>query len=197
MTAPGLVFEWDRSFSQAQLFLRDLPRSYQDSVRAAMRDFGQETLSELKLRISSGSVQPGLNAEYSAWKQSKGFDERTLLRTHGYLNSLRLVSERSGFTIYVDGVEPILEDPETGRTIAGRSRNSYALIAFWLEYGTQRMPARPHWEPTARRARARFPHVVRKAVQQAFERSRSKYAVDAQVSGYSGSVTLGNEDFSG
>ena len=164
------TFRWDGSYNRAHEFLQALPRSYEREKERAMRHFGINTLVDLQLRIQSGTTQPGLSPAYREWKAENGYNLGTLIRTGTYLRSLQLDVTPDGFSISPVGMEPNIEQMY-GSRVKSEPR-SYEEIAMWLEYGTKRMPARPHWRPTAYRARGKFPSVMRTVVEAAFERSR-------------------------
>jgi len=65
-----------------------------------------------------------LSEQYKAYKQRKGLDPRILIATGKYLNSIKVVQEGTRFKIVPEG---------------------YEELAQYLEFGTSRMPARPHW----------------------------------------------------
>lgn len=65
-----------------------------------------------------------LNVTYLQHKQALGLDERILIATGNYINSFKVVVNGNQIGIAAEGYE------ELGK---------------WLEYGTSRMPARPHW----------------------------------------------------
>ena len=181
-----LEFKWDGSYNSTKEFMGKLPRSFEREKTRVMKKFGVETLTDLQSRILSGNTSPALTAKYLKWKLRHGLLPGTLLRTKEYVYHIKIEYTESGFYIYPYGMEkPILsEDKDGNKTQINQHLRSYEYIAARLEYGSKRMPARPHWMPTARRARARFPGVMRTVLQAAFDRARSGGVVTS-VSGYS------------
>ena len=170
MGTPHITFKWDGSYNRTHEFLQRLPRSYERERERGMRNFAVNTLVDLQMRIQSGATSPGLSGPYKAWKAAEGHDPGVLVRTRTYYRNLKLDITPTGFSITPEGVEPNI------RQMFGFRKNSelrtYEDIALWLEYGTRRMPARPHWRPTAYRSKSQFPHVMGNIVQAAFNRSR-------------------------
>jgi hypothetical protein len=78
-----------------------------------------------------------LNKEYALRKRLLGLDPRILIATGRYVNSIQPLQQPDGS--WVVGVP---EEP-----LGAGSKYTLRDLARWLEYGTQRMPARPHWRP--------------------------------------------------
>lgn len=170
MAGAFIQFGWDGSFNRVHDFLQRLPRSYERERARTMRNFGTNTLVDLQMRIQEGNTSPSLSPAYKAWKGENGFDTGTLVKTRSYYRNLRLDSTDTGFSIIPEGVEP-----NVAQMFGFRKKSeprTYEEIAIWLEYGTKKMPARPHWRPTAYRARGQFPSLMGKTVQAAFDRAR-------------------------
>lgn len=77
-----------------------------------------------------------LHPRYVAYKSRQGFDERILIKTHKYLDSIKVIKDEKGFRL---GVDPYAK-ADNGKF--------YEQIATELEYGTSKTPGRPHWRPT-------------------------------------------------
>jgi hypothetical protein len=170
MAGSFIRFEWDGSYNRTHEFLQRLPRSYERERARAMRNFGINTLVDLQTRIQDGNTSPALSPEYKTWKAENGFDTGTLVKTRSYYRNIRIEFTDTGFSIIPDGVEP-----NVAHMFGFRKKSeprTYEDIALWLEYGTKTMPARPHWRPTSYRARGKFPHIMGKTVQAAFDRAR-------------------------
>lgn len=83
-----------------------------------------------------------LSERYLAWKKKKKLDQRILIATHEYVNSIQAIpKEKKGKTV-AWSVGPGHPD-----TIHKPSKMRLHDLARLLEYGTRRMPARPHWRP--------------------------------------------------
>lgn len=172
-------FHWDGSYATTEAFIGQLPASYQREKTRAMKRFGIDTIVDLQLRISSGTTGVGLSDGYKKWKHEHGFAPGRLQRTKEYQYHIRIEHSADGFYIFPFGTE----SPVPGQKV----QRDYEYIAMMLEWGTKKMPARPHWMPTARRARARFPGVMREVVQAAFSRARSEGRIGG-ISGFSADV---------
>jgi len=79
-----------------------------------------------------------LSSGYAKKKKMLGLDSRILIATGRYVRSIRAEKQ-------LDGSWQVAV-PNTPLTPAGK----YTLqdLAKWLEFGTKKMPARPHWRPT-------------------------------------------------
>jgi hypothetical protein len=104
------------------------------------RRFANEFKDELVFRIASQAFnhQP-LNPDYKAGKVAQGLDPRILIATREYLDSIQ-VTKLIGEYGYRVGVP---------NRIHSGSNISLRDLARMLEFGTSRMPARPHWRPMA------------------------------------------------
>ncbi len=83
-----------------------------------------------------------LSPKYLKWKKRKGLDTRILLAHHYYISSITVY--RSGGD-WVVGVKPFQKHPATGVRME--------KLARFLEFGTSRMPPRPHWRPALEEVR--------------------------------------------
>lgn len=105
-------------------------------IKKEAATFAQLLVREVKKRIRElGRVVLPLSEDYLQWKQLHGYAKETFERSGGYLESIRMWQVGSKYV-----VGPYGADPQSGV--------SYQTIAKWLEEGTSRMPARPHWRPT-------------------------------------------------
>ena len=182
-------FRWDESYTATEQFMGKLPGSFHREKDRAMRRFGIDTIVDLQLRIASGTVGQGLSRKYAAWKAFHSLTPGRLQRSKAYAYHIKIEFTQDGFLIFPFGNEPpIYSTGKGGKTILLNPRQaSYEQIAMGLEWGTKKAPARPHWMPTARRARAKFPGVMKQVVQAAFDRARSGGAVTG-ITGHSASV---------
>jgi hypothetical protein len=162
-------FKWDGSYNKVHDFLQNLPRSYERERAKEMKHFGIATMVELQQRIAAGQTEPELSDKYLKWKQKHGLMVGRLVRTRHYYYLLKLEHTDTGFTINPSGKEHPIE--RNGKLLNPKPK-SYEDIATWLEYGTKRTPARPHWRPVSASARAKFPGVMRKVIEAAFQRAR-------------------------
>jgi hypothetical protein len=79
-----------------------------------------------------------LSPSYLEWKKRKGLDTRILIATGQYLDSFKVY--RSG-KYWVAGVEKDRLHYFEGKVV------KIGDLAKWLEFGTRKMPPRPHWRP--------------------------------------------------
>ncbi len=92
-----------------------------------------------------------LSEKYRRYKLRKGLDTRTLLAYHYYVNSI--TAYRSG-NDWVVGAKPFQKHPKTGIPME--------KLARFLEFGTRRMPARPHWRPAFLEAQKNAGKILRR-----------------------------------
>jgi hypothetical protein len=120
-------------------------QSFRRAVPEVFVEFGeqkaQEFVDELKFKLESqlfGHVP--LNREYYLWKLKNRLDPRTLIATHEYMDNItfeRIEDDTSGVTLRVG----------MSSGIHRGSNLPYGRLQRYLEDGTSRMPARPHWRP--------------------------------------------------
>jgi hypothetical protein len=87
-----------------------------------------EALNELRASVIYGRLQ--LAALSSSWLRRKGPGLPILVYTYAYMNSLTVsrTGQKGGWSVHPSA--------------------RYRRVATWLEFGTSRMPGRPHWRPT-------------------------------------------------
>jgi len=102
------------------------------------RDLAEEFADDLKSIISRQLIAwVPLSSKYKTRKRVLGLDPRILIATGRYVNSIQPIQQDDGSWVVSVPEEPL------------RPGSKYTLrdLARWLEYGTQHMPARPHWRP--------------------------------------------------
>ena len=92
-----------------------------------------------------------LSEKYHGYKLRKGLDTRILLAYHYYVNSI--TAYRSG-SDWVVGIKPFQKHPKTGIAME--------KLAKFLEFGTRKMPARPHWRPAFKEAQKSAGYILRR-----------------------------------
>lgn len=118
---------------------------------------------------------PPLNEAYKDWKGRTGLNTDMLKATEAYFDSISVyevrndmgqfssstsIEKSSTFTIRV-GV-PLTRHPGLGGPEdEGKKNPRYTELAHWLEFGTDKMPARPHWAPAYSRWRSRHVRTVK------------------------------------
>jgi hypothetical protein len=106
-------------------------------------------------------IKPPLNEKYKEWKKRHGFDERILIMTGEYLDSICVIEkqeqpdvtkgQRKGrFSIGVG----VRDKPHT------RAKVAMVTLMKWLEHGTSKSPPRTHWRVVWERFRAEMPRNV-------------------------------------
>lgn len=121
---------------------------------------------------------PPLNEEYKKWKDKMGLDTDMLKATQAYWNAIAVQEKRDSrgrFTSYSDVTDPIfsirvglpfsnhpvLQEEEGGSVSDNKEGLRYDELAAILEYGTERIPARPHWAPAFRRWKSQHLRTVK------------------------------------
>ena len=77
-----------------------------------------------------------LTAAYAKEKEEKKLDPRILIATGGYIEAFKVTSTKTAVFAGVPN-DPLPSNPNV----------TFGLLGNWLEYGTDRMPARPHYAP--------------------------------------------------
>jgi hypothetical protein len=90
---------------------------------------------------------PPLNPDYVDRKAIEDLDPRPLIATGFYVENIQVTEEESPEGILYSVYVPDIKHP-SGVTLP--------TLVGWLEYGTQNMPARPHWRPVALIVRQRW-----------------------------------------
>jgi len=138
--------------------LNVMAKGLQKRVDKGLAIFVNSVKDRLVDGIRSGSFSvPPLTEAYRKEKSSwTGVDSTgglvglpVLMRSGGYVNAIKAIHDKLGWRI---GFK---------QSDKNERQTSYDDIAKWLEFGTSRMVARPHWRPTAEYARQNVPSVGR------------------------------------
>jgi hypothetical protein len=108
------------------------------SIQGMGYDLAAEFADDLKSIISRQLIAwVPLSPVYKKRKRILGLDPRILIATGRYVASIQPVQQDDGSWVVSVPDEPL------------RPGSKYTLkdLARWLEYGTETMPARPHWRP--------------------------------------------------
>lgn len=133
-----------------QRYVGEAMREFRAAEPKILEEFGRVVAAELRKRIRTQAIDvPPLTAEYLREKARKGWSLKTFVRTGGYVKSIQSFRKKGKLRIEAVGVDRI-----TGV--------AYADIAKYLEYGTVRMPPRPHWRPIVPWAETQFGKFVRR-----------------------------------
>jgi len=99
------------------------------------------------------NIKPPLSDAWLERKRREGYDLRILVMTQEYVDNISVIetpTPRSrGGTFEVSVGFP--NKPHS------RAKVAFAQLMLWLEYGTRKMPARPHWRPVWERFKVRMP----------------------------------------
>lgn len=139
-------------------------------------------------------VWPDLNPAYKKWKEKMGLNTDMLKATEEYYNSIsvqevrnslgqfsgfRSISDTVGFSIRVGvpysrhpGLDPDEDDSENIK---------FTELAEILEYGTEHIPARPHWSTAYQRWRSQHARSIRARITSLFVRQFHKLFRDSIV----------------
>ena len=121
--------DWDK----ANFNIKELPKTIQRSIL----DIQEKTTKNLARTVKNHILNQDLESLARQKKKPQySHDVRTLIDTATYVES---ISTWRKDNIYYAGVKPGIVDM-VGVEVA--------RIAFWLETGTKRMPARPVWGPS-------------------------------------------------
>jgi hypothetical protein len=93
-----------------------------------------------------------LSSGYARYKRRMGLDPRILIATGRYVNSIEPQPDGKGGWVIGVPDEPL----------SPGSRYTLKDLARWLEFGTQHMPARPHWRPAMNIWRTKIYQVKRR-----------------------------------
>lgn len=94
-----------------------------------------------------------LSRRYKSYKKRKRLDPRTLIATKKYVEAIGVVHKDFGAIIgitkgYRLDKYTYKRGSRAGTTVVRRT--PYHKLQRWLEYGTRKMPPRPHWRPAFR-----------------------------------------------
>lgn len=94
------------------------------AVQKCVRRVADALAKEVKEGIERQSFPLAPDSpRWARYKAEHGLDNRVLIATHEYIDSIHVVEAGKSVSIEANG------------------------LANWLEYGTSKMPPRPHWQP--------------------------------------------------
>lgn len=123
---------------------KKLERINQRARRAkVIEEFSEEVRLKLVETIEKqGFKHQGLTKDWAAKKRRMGLDPRILIADGEYVGSIFSGQTSTGFFV--------------------STPDSMAKLAGWLEFGTRRMTARPHWRPVMAWAGRRWDLITEK-----------------------------------
>jgi hypothetical protein len=155
-------------------FLRNqLPKQLTEVATTKVGKIAKEKAKEIRHNIFAQLYKHiPLNPQYRADKIRKGFDSRILLRTKTYASSIGVWRRKKKNVIeFSVGV------PSNKRNLDGVLLKD---IGRWLEFGTSKMVARPHFSPVLFKMKAQLPSYIRqinKEIDLHFKKKLAKIAI--------------------
>lgn len=120
-------------------------------VRNEIENVSKDLVTEFRdnIRKNVFDMAP-LSPRYKAWKIRKGLDRRILIAQKKYIQAIGYENTPYGVRIGVmKGFRVDKIKKKDGTTQKKVIR--YKDLVRWLEYGTTKMPPRPHWRPQMRK----------------------------------------------
>ena len=139
-------------FDKLKKAFNDVVESGNEIVEEIQQELLEEeaTYIQSAIRAQEFDHEP-LNPGYLVRKIFKGLDPRILMATTEYIDKIGVYEDPSG-SRYVGIPDEKHEPPEGGGPAVDLKD-----LAKWLEFGTIKMPARPHFGPVHRRMMIRLP----------------------------------------
>ena len=142
-----MIEEYKKEFEKRVGILVRVEKGFDKWIAEKIADLTKTAIKEQRWKYK---WKP-LNPQYKAWKMRKGLDPRILIAYGYYINSIK--TYKSGRD-WVVGVDPFQIHPKTGIRMK--------KLARYLEYGTSKMPARPHWRPAFEYVRKHIDRYIKK-----------------------------------
>jgi hypothetical protein len=111
-----------------------------------------------------------LSAPYLAWKKKKGLDERILIATGEYVDSIG--TEKVDKAITEKGESSwAITLPDTIHSGSGLPMH---VLAHLLEFGNpmNNLPARPHWRPMLKEAKEKAYEIISESIKELIARAK-------------------------
>lgn len=142
-----MIEEYKQEFEKRVKILTKAEKGFDKWVAEKIADLTRTAVKEQRWKHK---WKP-LNPKYKAWKIRKGLDPRILIAYGYYINSIKVYRSNKDWVV---GVDPFQIHPKTGIRMK--------KLARYLEYGTSRMPARPHWRPAFEHVRKHIDRYIKK-----------------------------------
>lgn len=159
--------------------LEKVARSVQKSIHEISYDILSKEAEKLARMVkeeinAQPPAWPPLNEDYRKWKDKMGLYTDMLKATGAYYDAIavqetrnnmgqfaggKTIRDTTAFTIRV-GV-PYKNHPGLDDDSEKEGALKYIELAEILEYGTDKIPARPHWMPTYRRWKSQHARTIR------------------------------------
>lgn len=136
---------------RAKVIKKEFTPNIKEKVRGFDKFVAQKMAEEVKSVIKEQKeAWPPLNPYYKKRKVKAGYDPRMLIATGQYLSSITVYRSNN---VWVVGTKPFRQ--HMGSKLNKGKMVPMSKLALWLEYGTSKMPARPHFRPAFYRTRQR------------------------------------------
>ncbi len=142
-----MIDEYKKEFKKNVIKLNSAEKGFDRWLAGEIEQLVEKVIKEQKWKYK---WKP-LNPDYKMWKIRKGLDRRIFIAYGYYLDSIKVY--QSGHD-WVVGVDPFRIHMKTGIRMK--------KLARYLEYGTSKMPARPHWRPAYEYVRKHIDRYVKK-----------------------------------
>lgn len=146
-------------------FFTVLEDSAISTVATMTRELAEELVEDLKESIEYQIFDwKPLSEKYLEWKMQEGLDERIMIATGDYLDSIAVIEIVRGRGIQVRVGLPDAVATESGLT--------YDQLARVHEFGSRKMkiPSRPHWRPLYKQAQRRSLEMKKEAIKEIKEK---------------------------
>lgn len=137
----------DRVAEEAQRRAEELMRRFMAEQRDKLKD-------DIRRQTPESFADKPLSPTTVAKKATLGLDPRTMISTGHYVDSIKVIEERSedGKTLFLVGFDEtdVALDERTGKPRPG---SPLTMVAKVQEFGSASagVPARPHWRPATER----------------------------------------------
>lgn len=139
-------------FKKAADYIRTLAAKAMETLEEVAEEVAVQVKDHTKKSIYDQSLDLApLSSSYAAYKEKAGLDPRILIATGYYVDRITVLNGGPG--VYFVGVP----------NEAAPNGVSLTELSTWLEFGTTRMPPRPHFEPADKWMNQRIPLLLAKA----------------------------------
>ena len=142
-----MIDEYKKEFAKNVIKLENAEKGFDRWLAGEMTELVKKVIQEQRWK----SKWKPLNPEYKAWKIRKGLDHRIFIAYGYYLDSIKTYQSGQDWVV---GVDPFRIHIKTGIRMK--------KLARYLEYGTSKMPPRPHWRPAYEYVRKHIDRYVKK-----------------------------------
>jgi len=142
-TKPDISVQPGPGFRKVRNFVSIFRNQVENMAEDEMEEAAKEVATMVRSIIYRQAYKwKPLSKRYLAWKKRKGLDHRILIATKSYIQSIRAIPRRRDEEVVSWGV-----GPGHHNEIHKPSGLRLHTLGRMLEFGTKKMPARPHWRP--------------------------------------------------